>query len=88
MSKANAALGPWEARGRTIWEPGKVAMSIASVNQHHPDAAQITRLIAAAPDVLAALEQIAEGLASEPPKLSRSMAAHIAAAAIAKAKGS
>ncbi len=38
-------------------------------------------------DLLLALEQIAAGLASDPPKMSRSVAAHIARAAIAKATG-
>jgi hypothetical protein len=52
--------GPWEARGLTIWEPGKSALSIAVVTQHEPNARANARLISAAPDMLDALEQCAE----------------------------
>ena len=48
--------GPWEMRGLTIFEPGKVALSIASITQHEPNARANARLIAAAPDILEALK--------------------------------
>ena len=52
--------GPWEMRGLTVFEPGKVALSIASITQHEPNARANARLIAAAPAMLAALRGLLE----------------------------
>lgn len=52
--------GPWEARGLTIWEPGKVALSIATATQHQPSARANAQLIAAAPEMLAALKGLVD----------------------------
>lgn len=47
----------WEARGLTIFRPGETALAIATVPPHHKDAREIARLIAAAPEMLAALRE-------------------------------
>ena len=87
MSNAHTP-GPWEARGLTIWEPGRTSLSIAVVTQHERNARANARLIAAAPDMLAALRGIlddakAYGMADS--AFSGSLIE--AAAAIAKTEG-
>jgi hypothetical protein len=78
--------GPWEARGLTIWEPGKSALSIAVVTQHEPNARANARLIAVAPDMLEVLRSLVRddaGVTHEYLHIIRAKAR----AAIAKAEG-
>ena len=49
---------PWEQRGFTIFEAGKTGTSIAVATQHEVNARANARLIASAPDLLAALQAI------------------------------
>ena len=52
--------GPWEARGYSIFEPHKTAMTIAVATQHEPNVKANARLIAAAPELLEALQAFVE----------------------------
>lgn len=58
MSETRFTPGPWEARGLSIWQPGKTALSIASVTQHQPAAKANAHLISAAPDLYDSLAQL------------------------------
>ena len=56
--------GPWEIRGHTIFEPGKEAMSIATVTRYESNVLANGRLIAAAPDLAATIEAMLSGKGS------------------------
>ncbi len=56
---SNHTPGPWNARGMAIFRDGEDALSVATVNQHKSECAANAQLIAAAPDLLAALRHIA-----------------------------
>lgn len=95
--------GPWEVCGKLQYEPrihimkiegrfleiGDDISCIALIPLNHPEAEANARLIAAAPDLLAALEQIAGEGADDNVPLNKSDAMgmrKIAREAIAKAK--
>lgn len=65
MAKISHTPGPWEARGLTVFEPSKTALSVATATQHQPHAKANARLIAAAPDMLASLRAMVDFHAGE-----------------------
>ena len=50
--------GPWAARGLTVFPGKETALSVAVVTQHRREAGANARLIAAAPDMLEALQLV------------------------------
>lgn len=59
MSAPQHTPGPLELRGLVVWERGKVALSVATVNHYHPHAQVHAHLFTAAPELLEALEALA-----------------------------
>ena len=50
--------GPWEARGLSVFLPNETALAVATCVPHRPEAQANARLIAAAPELLEALQAV------------------------------
>lgn len=56
MTKNTHSSGNWIARGDTVFVAGDFALSVAVATRHRPEFKENAKIIAAAPDLLAALE--------------------------------